>query len=133
MTQRTNAPGGVQLQRRTIWSAKPRLTARESIAAAAERLGGVDGLVKWVEKDPANERVFWEKIYTRLMATEVKEEVGRKFARALTWLPPTPSPLAAQSPPPALPPPPASSPPTPTPSPMTSPSTPTTSPSSQSR
>jgi hypothetical protein len=45
--------------------------AREVIAIAAEGLGGVDRLVEWAKEDPANERAFWSRIYTRLLPLEV--------------------------------------------------------------
>lgn len=41
--------------------------AKDAIAAAADRLGGVDRLVAWARADPANERVFWGQIYPRLL------------------------------------------------------------------
>jgi hypothetical protein len=45
--------------------------ARDAIAVAAERLGGIDRLVKWVREDPVNERVFWGNIYTKLLPLQV--------------------------------------------------------------
>jgi hypothetical protein len=45
--------------------------AKDAIAAAAERLGGIDRLVEWVRADPANERVFWGTIYTKLLPLQV--------------------------------------------------------------
>ena len=39
--------------------------AKDAIAAAADRLGGVDRLVQWVREDSSNERVFWGQIYTK--------------------------------------------------------------------
>ena len=46
-----------------------KLTAavRSVISQAAEELGGVDRLVAWAKEDPANERVFWSSIYTKLV------------------------------------------------------------------
>lgn len=45
--------------------------AKEAIAEAAERLGGVDRLVDWVKEDPANERVFWGTVYPKLLPLQV--------------------------------------------------------------
>lgn len=42
--------------------------AKEAIALAAEDLGGKDRLVAWVREDPANERLFWGSIYTKLLS-----------------------------------------------------------------
>ena len=41
--------------------------AKDAIAKAAEGLGGVERLVSWAQEDPANERVFWSSIYTKLV------------------------------------------------------------------
>lgn len=41
--------------------------AKDAIAEAAERLGGADRLVEWVQEDKLNERVFWGQIYPRLL------------------------------------------------------------------
>lgn len=45
--------------------------AKDAIAQAAERLGGVDRLVEWVQEDTANERVFWGTIYPKLLPLQV--------------------------------------------------------------
>ena len=37
--------------------------AKNAIATAADRLGGVDRLVAWAQEDEANERAFWTTIY----------------------------------------------------------------------
>lgn len=41
--------------------------AKEAIALAAEGLGGVFRLIDWVKEDPANEKVFWSQMYTKLV------------------------------------------------------------------
>ena len=43
------------------------IAARDAIAMAAERLGGVDALVAWVRENEANERLFWGSLYPKLM------------------------------------------------------------------
>ena len=45
--------------------------AKDCIALAAERLGGVDRMVEWVKEDPANERAFWATIYPKLIPVTV--------------------------------------------------------------
>ena len=45
--------------------------AKDAIAAAAEGLGGTDRLIAWAQEDPANERVFWGQIYTKLLPLQV--------------------------------------------------------------
>lgn len=46
--------------------------AKDAIALAAERLGGVDRLVDWAKEDPANERAFWATIYPKLLPLQVQ-------------------------------------------------------------
>jgi hypothetical protein len=50
--------------------------AKEAIAAAAEGLGGTARLIEWAQEDPANERVFWGQIYTKLLPLQVTGEGG---------------------------------------------------------
>lgn len=45
--------------------------AKDAIALAAERLGGVDRLVAWAKEDAANERVFWGTVYPKLLPLQV--------------------------------------------------------------
>ena len=45
--------------------------AKDAIAMAADRLGGVDRLVSWVQEDPSNERAFWSVIYPKLLPLQV--------------------------------------------------------------
>ena len=46
-------------------------TAKDAIALAAERLGGVDRLVAWAQEDEMNERSFWVTIYPKLLPLQV--------------------------------------------------------------
>jgi hypothetical protein len=55
---------------------KTTLLAKEAIAAAAEGLGGTQRLIEWAQEDPANERVFWGQIYTKLLPLQVTGEGG---------------------------------------------------------
>jgi hypothetical protein len=45
--------------------------AKDAIAMAADRLGGVDRLVEWAQEDPSNERAFWTAIYPKLLPLQV--------------------------------------------------------------
>lgn len=45
--------------------------AKDAIALAAEKLGGVTRLVTWAKANPLNERAFWTQIYPRLLPHEV--------------------------------------------------------------
>lgn len=46
-------------------------SAKDCIAMAADRLGGVDRLVEWAQEDPANERAFWATVYPKLLPLQV--------------------------------------------------------------
>lgn len=45
--------------------------AKEVIATAADRLGGVDRLVAWAREDEKNEAAFWTSIYPKLLPLQV--------------------------------------------------------------
>jgi hypothetical protein len=45
--------------------------AKSMIEEAAERLGGVNRMVKWVKEAPENERAFWATIYPKLLPLQV--------------------------------------------------------------
>lgn len=47
-------------------------TAKEAIAMAADKLGGVDRLVEWAREDVLNERAFWSSIYPKLLPLQVQ-------------------------------------------------------------
>lgn len=55
---------------------KTTVAAKEAIAAAADKLGGVSRLVTWAKEDPANERIFWGTIYPKLLPLQVGAESG---------------------------------------------------------
>ena len=55
---------------------KTTATAKEAIALAAEKLGGVDRLVAWAREDELNERAFWSSIYPKLLPLQVTGEGG---------------------------------------------------------
>ena len=54
--------------------------ARETIAAAAVELGGVERLVAWIREDAKNESVFWASIYPKLIALQLEGENGGPVA-----------------------------------------------------
>ena len=43
-------------------------SVKDAIEQVAERIGGVDRMVEWVQEDPENERVLWVSIYPKLLA-----------------------------------------------------------------
>ncbi len=53
---------------------KATVKAKDEIAAVADRLGGVDRLVAWVQEDPPNERIFWASIYPRLITVQIQND-----------------------------------------------------------
>ena len=57
---------------------KNRLTtaAKDSIALAAEGLGGTARLIEWAQSDPLNERAFWATIYPKLLPLQLTGEGG---------------------------------------------------------
>lgn len=46
-------------------------TVKDAISQAAAELGGSDRLLAWVKEEPANERIFWKDIYTKLIPLQV--------------------------------------------------------------
>ena len=51
---------------------KNTVTVKDTIAMAAERIGGVDRLVTWI-----NERLFWTQMYLRLLPLQINTKVER--------------------------------------------------------
>ena len=62
--------------------------AKDAIAEAAEKLGGVNRLVEWAKEDPLNERAFWATVYPKLLPLQVTGEGGGPVAVTFSWLPP---------------------------------------------
>lgn len=54
---------------------KTTVAAKESIALAAEGLGGTNRLIKWCKEDPLNERAFWASIYPKLLPLQISGEI----------------------------------------------------------
>jgi hypothetical protein len=73
-----------------LLSNKVTALAKDAIAAAADRLGGVDRLVAWVREDRNNERVFWGQIYTKLLPLQVSGDTNQPVKQIIVGsLPPT--------------------------------------------
>lgn len=45
--------------------------AKDIIAEAADRLGGVERLVDWAKEAPENERAYWAQIFPKLLPLQV--------------------------------------------------------------
>ena len=45
--------------------------AKDIIAEAADRLGGVERLVAWAKEDAQNERAYWSQIFPKLLPLQV--------------------------------------------------------------
>jgi hypothetical protein len=45
--------------------------AKDAIADAAEKLGGVNRLVEWAKEDAKNEHTFWGTIYPKLLPLQM--------------------------------------------------------------
>ena len=68
--------------------------AKEAILAVFRRLGGVEGMVKWVKSDPANATIFYSKIYPRVLPRPPVEAAPAEaplppVKGALVWEKPT--------------------------------------------
>lgn len=53
---------------------KTTATAKDAIIWAAEKLGGAQRIVEWVQSAPENEKVFWGQIYPKLLPLQVAGE-----------------------------------------------------------
>jgi hypothetical protein len=58
---------------------KTTIIAKEAIANAAEKLGGVDRLVAWAKEDEKNEHTFWGTIYPKLLPLQVDANVSARI------------------------------------------------------
>jgi hypothetical protein len=58
---------------------------KEAIQEAFERLGGVDGLVDWAQRDPDNAKVFYGNILPKLMPHQVQMEAHHSGGLLITW------------------------------------------------
>lgn len=50
--------------------------AKDIIAEAADRLGGVERLVAWAKEDAQNERAYWSQIFPKLLPLQLSGEGG---------------------------------------------------------
>ena len=58
---------------------KTTAVAKDMIALAAEKLGGVDRMVAWAQEAPENERVFWGSMFPRLLPVQVGNDDDKPF------------------------------------------------------
>ena len=66
------------------------MRVRQALALAAQRVGGVDALAKWIRSSTDNERIFWSAIWPRLLAIEAAMAAGEEPGLDVTaarWLP----------------------------------------------
>ena len=47
------------------------LDVRAVISGAIDKLGGINRLVKWVNADKENERIFWSEMYMKMLPVSV--------------------------------------------------------------
>lgn len=57
--------------------------AKDIIAEASDRLGGVERLVAWVQEDALNERAYWSQIFPKLLPLQVTGEGGAAIGIAV--------------------------------------------------
>ena len=55
---------------------KTTAAAKDMLTEAADRLGGVGRIVEWAQEDPANERVFWSVMWTKIIPLQTTVEAG---------------------------------------------------------
>lgn len=69
---------------------KTTAAAKDIIAQAADKLGGMERLVTWAKLDEKNEHTFWGTIYPKLLPLQVNAEhdLTKRAAKALAWKPP---------------------------------------------
>jgi hypothetical protein len=62
----------------------------DDLASAVDRMGGIDGLVKFARRAPANERFFWTQLFPRILALLEREAQDDQTItiRAVKWLRP---------------------------------------------
>lgn len=70
-------------------------TAKDMIAKAADKLGGVERMVAWAQEAPENERTFWGTMFPKLLPVQVSnapdetfktEEVGQASAKLASMI-----------------------------------------------
>ena len=72
--------------------------AKRAILMAFDKLGGAQRLVDWVNADPANEALYWTRIFPRLLPrpaadAEPSPALPPPVRGALIWEKPTPAPF----------------------------------------
>lgn len=52
------------------------VTMKQQLEGVFDRLGGVDGLLRWAQKDPANLETFYSRMWIRLLPKDIKAEIN---------------------------------------------------------
>ena len=68
----------------------PHQLTLEDVAYVFDRMGGLEGLVKFARRTPASQRLFWSTLLPMLLtlAAGRDDEAGKRMAAlAATWLP----------------------------------------------
>ncbi len=53
--------------------------AKDMLAEAADKLGGVARMVEWAKSAPENERMFWGTMFPKLLPVQVANADGETF------------------------------------------------------
>ena len=83
MSKRKSNPTSFRPGRKKTGGRKPgapnkmTVAVKDAIATAADRIGGIDRLVRWINQSPRNERLFWTQMYTRLLPLQINTKVER--------------------------------------------------------
>ena len=59
--------------------------AKDAIAEAAEKLGGVNRLVSWAKEDTQNEKAFWSQIYPKLLPLQLTGDKDNPVRFNVGW------------------------------------------------
>ena len=75
MTFKTGEPRPEKAGRRPGSANKLTRSVRQVLETAADRIGGVDRLVEWIQEEPQNERLFWSVMYIKLLPLKLHGEI----------------------------------------------------------
>ncbi len=66
---------------------KTTAAAKDAIAQAAEKLGGMNRIVAWAKEDAKNESAFWTTVYPKLLPLQVHADLNHSMSKeAAEWL-----------------------------------------------
>jgi hypothetical protein len=63
---------------------KTTVAAKDAIAQAFDRVGGVNALVDWIEKSDDNRKIFYSTIHPKLIPVQVSGEGGGSISLIVT-------------------------------------------------